>query len=361
MKRRLGSIFGTSDFINNEPSDQLVLPTCFVGVEIEVEGIRQALPAVERQRKTYLQYNDNILWEVKNDGSLRTNGKEFVSKKLCGKQLVTALLDIDQFLGALRPKPTWSRCTSVHVHLDVTDLTVPELMYLIGTYILVEDLLFDIAGPDRKDNFYCMAYSASEDLQQLLGNLWEQRDNDLSVIRQITEFPKYSALNIGAARTFGSIEFRHHHGTHDADTILLWVNIIMSLKKACYDKIPADLPELFSSNDPSYFLEQLFGTLTPLFLVLPDYAAKMRAGVQLLQDVLRHNLLIKTSLAFTKAPYLNNSPTIPVPTNSWLYLDMDKAYRDDIRIGTGMPNALDEGADEQNDDEGDENDNDDNF
>jgi len=203
--------------------DTLVDSESFLGVELELEGLSGT---------AFMRYLDNYFWIVKGDGSLR-NGCELVFKKpLKGANITEALADLDSCIAALRDKgtvPELSIRTSMHVHLDVRDLEQEEVEALITLYMLFERLLFRYVGSYRIKNNYCRALVDST-FNSILERLRKTSSSNsyLSIVSEMCD--KYSALNVKAISTFGSLEFRHHPGSYKSEEIVPWCNLILSLK-----------------------------------------------------------------------------------------------------------------------------------
>jgi hypothetical protein len=204
-----------------QPSNLLVIPTCHVGVEIEVEG------------EGAIQSSSSNFWDIKNDGSLRNHGHELVlTQPTMGQSLINALNELPDLINSERAD--FSNRTSVHVHIDIRDMTVEHLFNMLFFYVYCEKAIFNYVGHDREYNNYCIPWWKTEELKYSLYTIYSsmKEDNPNQIRRTIQEhMNKYSALNLKVITHFGSIEFRHHYGTHDSDRILEWINILLSLKQ----------------------------------------------------------------------------------------------------------------------------------
>jgi hypothetical protein len=198
-----------------------------IGVELEIENIdyyghQSCYPDIF------------TLWKAVQDGSLR-EGTEFIfDGPMKGINITEALEVMQSFLNVYKrndkPPLITERC-SVHVHLDVTDLTRPQLNNLISVYYLVERVIFQYINPLRIKNNYCRALTDSGFKYVFKHLLQNDSDYDLCQIIK-NECDKYSALNVLPVANYGSVEFRHHHGTLDMSKVLDWINIIIAIKQA---------------------------------------------------------------------------------------------------------------------------------
>lgn len=149
-----------------------------------------------------------------------------------GKAIISALDELEQIINTERAD--YSNRTSVHVHIDIRDMSVDQLFNMLYFYIYCEKAIFNYVGEGREENNYCIPWWKTEELKTHLYNIYQALEEDNSdQIQYILneQMNKYSALNLRAITRFGSVEFRHHYGTHDKHRILEWINILMSLKK----------------------------------------------------------------------------------------------------------------------------------
>lgn len=214
-----------------------------VGIEIELENAHY--------------YPKISGWQTKRDGSLRNNGIEFTFSGPAGGSLIKRRLStMREYIQNSSNFEANSRC-SVHVHVDVRELTWEQTRQFIKAYIAVEPFLFSICGKERAENIYCLSvYKATSQLREIY-YLMKEGPSAVLNIRS-----KYSAINLKAMHTFGSIEFRGHQGTTDINKIQSWVNILLKLKEFATTKDVKSTIELHHSN-PLLLLQEIFEDLLP--------------------------------------------------------------------------------------------------
>lgn len=226
MKENISYLLGKKlDSKKYKESEELVDSDTAIGVELEIENINYY-----NHSPIYPEIFN--LWKPVADGSLR-EGTEFIfDGPMKGINITDALNVMQSFLDLYKrngkPPVITDRC-SVHVHLDVSDLNKDQLNNLIQIYYLVERVLFQYINPKRLKNNYCRALTNSSfkySLKRLLKN--DSQYDLISIIK--CECDKYSALNVLPVSSYGSVEFRHHHGTLDMNKVLEWINIIIALK-----------------------------------------------------------------------------------------------------------------------------------
>jgi len=194
------------------PLYPVVAPDELVGIEIEVENI-----PYPHQFQYY--------WKGKQDGSLRNHGIEYTSIPLRTEQVEYALDHWNKYIKE-NNNPTFSQRTSLHVHLNVQNMTWDEIENLVLLYVIFERHFFLQTNQDREHSIFCVPLYKVDNLCNLLP------------IQQVSpRWNKYAALNLstitgeGESPRFGTIEFRHLHGTSNPAEIVPWINNIMRLKK----------------------------------------------------------------------------------------------------------------------------------
>lgn len=194
----------------------------------EAYGIKQRkglLAGVELEWEFAVPFVVNTPLEVstiKNDGSLRNFGIELVSKPLGLKEITTFGKDIDivlseadkaksQFIDTMR--------TSMHVHLNVSDMTYGQLMNTVFLYAILEPYFLSKVHKYRRKNNFASPMMSSKGFRNLI----------LDAVVDDKRLPshedfKYSAINFGSLAKFGTLEFRSHETTQNIDVVSDWVH-----------------------------------------------------------------------------------------------------------------------------------------
>ena len=229
---------------------EMVNPQYIFGIEVEAENVQISRLAATHQK----------LWSIITDNSLRNNGLEFVSLPLKSKYIEAALTQLN---NSLNKDVVFSPRTSVHVHMNVRDLTMSQITNVVLIYTAVEDLLFDWIGHDRDKNIFCIKLTETNYVHSFLTL---QRDPNYA----IQFWNKYTALNLAPMSCKGTVEFRHMNGTSDTKHILTWINLLSCIKNlAKRYTTEAIINTLMSLNTCSFYEEfiiDLFGDYSKLFL-----------------------------------------------------------------------------------------------
>lgn len=188
-----------------------------LGVEIECEGSN--LPA------SFVNY-----WNVHRDDSLREHGgppREYTFK---APYTLNKTIRAIQYLNRKFEQAgvvlyEESPRTSVHVHLNVSDLTAMQVFLIVYLYTLYEEALVEWCGPYRVANLFCLRAVDTQYNMTALAS-WA-RDND---IEGINSDHRYAACNLSALRKFGTLEFRAMRGTTDEQTLTEWCNLFVNIR-----------------------------------------------------------------------------------------------------------------------------------
>ncbi len=220
-------------------SFQVLDKNTYLGIEVEVENIRR-------------WDNDCPYWSITDDGSLRNNGREFISLPIRAWRVEQALTQLQK---ELNPDVDFSERTSVHIHMNVRTLTLAQLEAMILTYLVFERTLFRYVGHKRDESIFCVPIHSTT-----LGyNLYELiYDKQLSI-----DWFKYTALNLIPVMEKGTVEFRHMYGTLDKNVLMPWINMLLGLKVYALRNSPEYIKnrilELNTTSQFRMFGEEVFG------------------------------------------------------------------------------------------------------
>lgn len=237
------------------PSYPLANPAYIFGIEVEVENVPRPhlVPAAQ------------MYWNTTVDNSLRNNGVEFVSLPLKAIQIEGALTHLQQ---SLPPSAEFSPRTSVHIHMNVRDLSIEQITSLLVLYTTVENLLFRWVGHNRDQSVFCIKLTETNYVQTFLDLHRDPRET-------VENWNKYTAFNLHPMQSKGTVEFRHLEGNIDIPRILTWINFLACLKTAAKRRplmqILREVAELNTTSMYEVFVRDLFGEhVYPLLLGVVD-------------------------------------------------------------------------------------------
>lgn len=233
-----------------------------LGLELEHEGrnLRKADGTVDRPVMA--------AWSVHNDGSLRNNhgdAIEWVFKKPYDlEKSLTAVDILFKFLDENKAKIVCSNRTSTHVHFNMSDKAVYQVLNTFFLFTIFEDILDTYCGEDRRGNLFCLSSRMAEGNFRLLYK-------SVTKFQHFAEFGegvRYSSFNLSSLNKFGTVEFRAMRGLSNADDVKAWVSIIHKLCTfACYELYnPVDLLVDVSRETPVGMLRKVFGEHAQLLI-----------------------------------------------------------------------------------------------
>jgi hypothetical protein len=160
--------------------------------------------------------------DIVNDGSLR-DGKEFRTHPCTYEKTIELFTRLHSTLKL--GKQPFSERTSIHVHVNIRELELPQARQLILLYALFEPLFFEYVGHTRKNSIFCVPLNYT-----YLPSIYKQ-----SAIHLKEKWHKYTAFNIvpmgpgPEAPGFGTVEFRHLYGTNNVEVFQTWLSAIKEL------------------------------------------------------------------------------------------------------------------------------------
>lgn len=242
-------------------------PSLLYGVELEIENVPH-WSDLEISGMTSVE-----------DGSLRNDGREFITKPMTFSVLAHVL---NRFFNlAELDEHNYSDRTSVHVHANCQNLTVEQILSIILLYSVTERLFYAYAKEDRDKNIFCVPLHetmiSSASIEPILEN-----PSSLGKILNLKRWMKYTGLNLLPLFTYGTIEFRHLAGTSNMDHILTWCNLIGCLftyaMNNSYIDIKKEILSLNTNSEYKVFLARLFTIWEP-YICTEDFRVLLEEGV----------------------------------------------------------------------------------
>lgn len=248
-----------------------------VGIEIETE--------IETPEFVDLVVPEGCNWRLTGDGSLRGNGVEWVMRKPTD-QWYDDLADVDDIFEELEVSNVTSPRCGVHVHVNVSDLSVEEMWRVVGMSIVMENVFLAYSGEKREHNLFCLG---SEDAE---GGLQDKRSVYIKT-GMAGMADRYAAINLASLALYGTVEYRCMRTPSHMMDIDYWVRILKSCYCAAleYDHVK-DIPMAVSvGGGGEEFVKTVLGP--ELFREVADklgdydYDYSIMRGVRNLQDVIR--------------------------------------------------------------------------
>lgn len=218
-----------------------------LGIEIEVEGENLPNPG------------DHCItgWRIESDSSLKTEEAwEYVTSgpdTLAGiKQRLNRLQDVFDDMDSVIYD---SVRAGVHVHMNVQDWDVKQIMTFATCYYIVEDILMKWCGDNREGNLFTLR---TKDAEFILFKLLEMlKSRNLKVLE--TDIIRYASLNYLSLFKYGTIEFRGMRTTSDLSLIYKWAEILDELRHTSQQfSSPVEVIAGMSGDGEDNFVRKLF-------------------------------------------------------------------------------------------------------
>lgn len=235
----IGSIF-------NCGGDFAKAKTFICGLECEIESIKG--PA-KKKISNFLSVPD---------GSLRNNGIEYTTAVPTSREEV--VLDFQALHKALDlGNEPFSERTSTHVHVNVSNLTEKDARQMVLLYALFEEFFFAMVQPERRDNIHCVP----------LTETYLPSRYAYGMQAMMAHWHKYTALNLKRMQDLGTMEFRHMHGTNNAEELNQWLHVLENLWKLA-QRIDINETTLSKKEEIVSWFEMLFFPAPKVMMLLPS-------------------------------------------------------------------------------------------
>lgn len=180
----------------------------------------------------YLGYThqDMAIWKMVTDSSC---GYELVSPPMAGEDgfyQITKVCDVlHQYELLGRVKVT--QACGLHVHHDAGDFTTQAFRNLFINYMKYEHAFDSVMPGSRRGNVnqYCQSLNARafDSMQEAIDCI--KGCKTISNISDAFGNSRYYKLNVEAYTRHGTIEFRQHYGTINAEQIINWIVLTNAL------------------------------------------------------------------------------------------------------------------------------------
>lgn len=239
-------------------------PSLLMGLELEIEYV----PNWEEMTVSGMTSVE--------DGSLRNNGREFLTKPATYS---VARNILERFFEKNKLGPdNYSERTSVHVHANCQDLTKDQVAAVCLLYQVFEKLLYAFIGNERDKNIFCIPWDQTMITYSTLDSVLGAKG-----IQALKTWQKYTGLNLLPLFSLGTVEFRHMAGTNDLEKISIWLNLIGSLfayaRKHPINDIKDTLINLNSTSAYEDTTHRVFTFWTKHLINVPGYRPFLEEGV----------------------------------------------------------------------------------
>lgn len=203
------------------------------GIEIEFYSPKNITSTVDtikgKIRGIQITHSYGSNWKMVRDGSLADINNftpmELVSpvldtEKASDLRMVRRVCEVLQDMGSVV-----NSCCGLHVHIDAADLSVENIKTIFHRYTKFESMIDLMVPANRRGN---NVYYTKGGVN-IVNNV-ESCETREALMRVFPD--RYYKVNLLALQKHGTIEFRQHSGSINADTILNWVSFLTSFVEA---------------------------------------------------------------------------------------------------------------------------------
>tara|TARA_R110000796_G_scaffold57597_4_gene132750 strand:- start:1824 stop:2654 length:831 start_codon:yes stop_codon:yes gene_type:complete len=229
------------------------------GVEIELLipnslGYRTLLSILEDAGVpcSFEGYTHRVMntWKLVTDSSLNTSrgykAFELVSPICQGQNSINELRTILNLLEETNCRV--NKSCGIHVHVGIQDYSVKNLTNLIKFYGKYEEEINMVVAPSRRDGRWAKAIN----VMTIWNNL--NKCETFSDVENIM-YTRYKTVNVFSYRRYGTVEFRQHGGSIDANKVCSWVIMLTNM---C-DKVAKKKNVVKTKSELKHSLVDLFG------------------------------------------------------------------------------------------------------
>lgn len=243
-------------------------------------AIQQAGIAIQVQ---HYNHNTQSVWKIVTDGSLGDyqRGIEVVSPVLFGPEGIRQVRLVANVMEAFGCKVTVRG--GVHVHVGAGDLNLAQLRRVAKNYIKFETFFDHVMPMSRRAdrNSYVLSnrsvFGAYRD-EAAVNRGFDAIDaarNRHDLIAAVSGRTRYRKLNLFPLETYGTIEFRQHSGTVDADKLANWILLVTEFVEKSAKSSPRKRT-ITEMPTPSQELTRFFKMFSSLKSVQKFYRARMK-------------------------------------------------------------------------------------
>jgi hypothetical protein len=204
------------------------------GIELECFGVAQSTvmqalrDAGINTMITGYSGREYQVWQVKSDCSIQgANGFEVVSPILEGEAGIADLVKVCNVLKQLNAQV--NKSCGFHVHHNAADWGIQKFRNLFKRFAKFEGALDSVQPDSRRANMNRYCGSVIKTFAEI---------DNCTTVRQLSELyghSRYYKLNLQSFFRMGSVEFRHHSGTIEADKVEQYVRLTYAMVQDAAD------------------------------------------------------------------------------------------------------------------------------
>ncbi|WP_276496702.1 amidoligase family protein [Pontibacter litorisediminis] len=206
------------------------------GVEFEAYGIDMHRLKAELERQGIevviegYNHTTRAHWKIVTDASITgRNGFELVSPVLTGED---GLEQVKKACKALKKcNALINKSCGMHIHFGARDFELSQWKNLYKNYINYEGLIDSFMPVSRRanNNYYCKSMLSRFRTERTAYASIDSCSSVAEIAQKMTGRNRYFKLNAESFFRHGTVEFRQHSGTIEADKVVNWITFLSNL------------------------------------------------------------------------------------------------------------------------------------
>ena len=258
-------------------------PVPFSTVKAKVMADLAAAGVDVRDESATYNHVTRTWWKFVTDCSIGYENIELVSPILSG---APALAEIEKISAVLVANNVFvNKSMGFHVHQEARDLDLAACKRLARLVTRFKSVFDGLLPLSRRENPMCRHFD-SMDLSRIDAATFKRaKESDLAT----SDSHRYRALNFASISRHGTVEFRQHSGTFDADKIIAWVLLTQGLveKAKVFGREKARVEAVAATGDGLNMLLRTAGLRTCLpwgQKIAPEVESRVRSAVATLRE-----------------------------------------------------------------------------
>lgn len=277
-----------------------------VGIELEFED-----PCASNHAEMNTSFGgEDAAWHLEPDGSLRY-GAELVSNPLPypHEYFDDAMRQLDT-LPKVYPDATVGKRTSMHIHVNVSDMTNEQFKAFMYLAVCLEPVLMRYCADHRQSSNFCAPTYHSVNQVHVLSKLFQTEGDHHHFNREL--IPKYAALGLYRLFDLGTVEFRMFEGTLSSSQVEAAVKLLHSIWEQALVSTVEELADRKRQQGVVSLLTPLLREVSGKFINQHEIEMTIERGVKMANDMVRPTMTMESMTEIHNK--LFPTPEKPEPT-----------------------------------------------
>ena len=221
------------------------------GIELECFGVSRTIVVHAFQAAGLAVMNasycgrDYDVWQIKTDGSIQgVDGFEVVSPVLNGEAGIAEARKACEILVNLNAQV--NKSCGFHIHHNAANWNIAQFKNLFKRFAKYENAMDSIQPTSRRINRFCKSNVLSMGISKTFAKI--EACGSVAELSRFYGDDRYFKLNLQSFFRMGSVEFRNHAGTVDANKVENYIRLTYGFVQAAINCKPVTKPTADNSS-----------------------------------------------------------------------------------------------------------------